>query len=55
MEEIGLTNEDYQKRLLLEFREEADFINKYYGVSDLDHFICLEVGHVYELMKEYRK
>lgn len=52
--EIELTNEDYQNRLLKEFRKEADFINKFYGLVDKDHFTAIELGHIYELMKEYK-
>ena len=52
--EIGLTDEDYQNRLLKEYRREADFINKFYGLGDKDHFTAIELGHIYELMKEYR-
>jgi hypothetical protein len=52
--EIGLTNEDYQNRLLKEFRKEADFINKFYCLGDKDHFTALDLGHIYELMKEYK-
>ena len=52
--EIGLTNENYQKRLLREYRKEADFINRFYGLGDEDHFTAIELGHIYELMKEYK-
>ena len=52
--EIGLTNEDYQNKLLKEFRKEADFINKFYGLGDKDHFTAIELGHIYELMREYK-
>jgi hypothetical protein len=52
--EIGLEKEDYQEKLLKEFREEADFINNFYGLGDKDHFTALDLGHIYELMKEYK-
>jgi len=54
MEEITLTNEEYQNRLLKDFREEADFINKFYGLGDEDHFTAIELGHIYALMREYK-
>jgi len=49
---MKLANEDYQKNLLKEYREEADFINSFYGLGDKDHFTALELGHIYQLMKE---
>ena len=52
--EVELTNEDYQNQLLKDFRKEADFVNKFYGLTDKDHFASIELGHIYELMKEYK-
>ena len=48
-----MTPEEYQNKMLSEFRKEADFINEFYGLGDEDHNTALNIGHWYELLKEY--
>ena len=43
------------EELLIEFREEADFINALYGLGDLDHDTALDRGHIYELMRKFSR
>ena len=44
---------EQKNRFLEEYREEADFINERYGLGDLDHETALEIGHIYDLMRNF--
>lgn len=52
--EIDEELEEACKKIQSEYRNEVDFINNLYGLTDLDHITALDIGHFYYAMRHFQ-